>query len=204
MSCRHILYLILFSPLSTRLTLAFFLRSPGKQTTTPNTLLSDLQDLIQQQSENAVSTDNESQIKELMMDISKFRQGDQRLSLPGQWKLLFTTEKEINFFKTSWPFAKVSTIRQDIDPYQRCTVNNAICFEGGGEFAVTGTVVVAEDVTTEYDRVNFEFTKAVIRGWGKELQVPPVGSGWFETLYCDDEYRLSRDSRGDWSVFQRL
>ena len=204
MSCHHILYLILLGILATRSTLAFFLRSPGSKTTKPNSLLSDLKDLLQESKTNAQSIDNESQIKALMIDISKFRQGDQRLSLPGQWELLFTTEKEINFFKTSWPFAKVSTIRQDIDPFQLCVVNNAICFEGGGEFVVTGTVVVVEDVATEYDRVNFEFTKAVVRGWGQEVQVPPVGSGWFETLYCDDEYRLSRDSRGDWSVFQKL
>jgi hypothetical protein len=202
MSSRHLLYLILLGPWTTRLTLSFFLRSP--ESTKRNALLSDLNDLIQQSDNAPSAADKEGQIKALMMDISKFRQGDQRLALPAQWELLYTTEKEINFFKYNWPFAKVSTIRQDIDPYQRCTVNNVISFEGGGEFAVTGSVVVAEDESTEYDRVNFEFTKAVVRGWGRELSIPPVGAGWFETLYCDDEYRLSRDSRGDWSVFQKL
>jgi hypothetical protein len=172
----------------------FFLSTPRTKT---NPLLSDLEELIQN------SSRDEDQIKSLMIDISASRKGDQRLSLPGQWELLFTTEKEVNFFKTSWPFAKVSSITQGIDPYKSCTVDNVISFKGGGEFAVIGTVGPAES-DGEYDRVEFEFTSAVIRGWDRELVVPPVGAGWFDTMFCDDKYRLSRDNRGDWSVFRKL
>jgi hypothetical protein len=181
------------------LTLGFFLQKPQSKA---NPLLSDLEELIQN-SDNGPSSGSEDQIKSLMIEISELRKGDQRLALPGQWELIFTTEKEINFFKTSWPFAKVSSITQDIDPYKRCTVDNLICFEGGGEFAVTGTVGPAES-DGEYDRVEFEFASAAIRGWNRELVVPPVGAGWFDTMFCDKKYRLSRDNRGDWSVFRKI
>ena len=138
-----------------------------------------------------------------MVDIGQFRKGDQRLSLPGQWELVFTTEKEVNFFKTSFPFAKVNLITQGIDPYTNFSLDNSIRFESGGEFAVVGTVRPAEG-DGEYDRVEFQFTNAVIRGWDRELSVPSIGAGWFDTMFCDDKYRLSRDNRGDWSVFRRL
>ena len=138
-----------------------------------------------------------------MTQIGKSRKGDQRLALPGQWELIYTTEKEVNFFRTSWPFAKVGSITQDLDPYKTELINNSINFEGGGEFLVTGGVFLA-DGDSEYDRVNFKFEGAVAKGWGKELTLPPVGAGWFDTMFCDKEYRLSQDSRGDWSVFKKL
>jgi PAP_fibrillin len=184
-----------------RSTLAFFLQNIAKASKAVS-LISDLEGLIQK-SETIASPEIEGEIKSLMIGISESRLGDQRPSLPGRWKLIFTTEKEINFFKTSWPFAKVSSITQDIDPYGSCAVNNVISFEGGGEFAVTGSVAPAEGLG-EYDRIEFRFQEAVIRGWGRELKVPPVGSGWFETMFCDGKYRLSRDSRGDWSVFRKI
>lgn len=178
---------------------AFF--TPPPRIAKANPLLVDLEKLVQQ-SESGLSQELETRIKSLMTDISKSRKGDQRKSLPGQWQLIFTTEKEVNFFKTSWPFADVRGITQGIDPYTTCKLENLISFEGGGEFAVTGTVSPC-DSESEYDRVEFEFDNAVARGWGRELKLPPVGSGWFDTMFCDSQYRLSRDNRGDWSVFKK-
>ncbi len=197
---RKILFFFLLSPFAISSSLAFFFQSP--LAAKANRQFSDLEDLIKS-SENGLSSNQEDQVKDLMVAISKSRNGDQRMFLPGQWELIFTTEKEINFFKTSWPFANVDSITQNIDPYQSCTVNNLIRFEGGGEFAVTGSAVVAAS-DGEYDRVAFEFTTAVVRGWGQELRIPPVGTGWFDTMFCDGKYRLSRDSRGDWSIFRKL
>jgi len=145
----------------------------------------------------------EEKIREMMIEISQSRNGDQRQSLSGLWELVYTTEKEINFFKTSWPFAKVSVITQKLDLANAQTVNNNIQFEGGGKFAVTGDTNIV-DGDDEYDRVAFEFTDAKAFVWGKEVQLPPVGIGWFDTMYCDGDIRLSRDSRGDWSVFRRI
>ena len=36
-----------------------------------------------------------------------------------------------------------------------------------------------------------------------ELPLPPVGAGWFEVLYMDEELRLCKDSRGDLQVCTR-
>lgn len=165
-------------------------------------LLSDLDALIESTSSNPSDPTTQVEIKAIMMTISESRHGDQRKKLPGQWELIFTTEKEVNFFKTSWPFASVSDIVQDLDVYDTQSIDNSINFEGGGKFAVTGTAK-AIDGDSEYDRVGFEFTSAVITAWDRTFQIPPVGAGWFDTMYCDDCYRLSQDVRGDWSVFRR-
>jgi hypothetical protein len=167
-----------------------------------NPLLPDLANLIEE-SGNGVDTSTNEEVKSLMVQISESRVGDQRQMLPGQWELIYTTEKEVNVFKTSWPFAKVSIITQDLDLYGARIIDNSINFEGGGAFDVTGTVTPVE-CDSGYDRVAFEFTAAVVKGWGKSLTLPPVGAGWFDTMFCDKEYRLSQDSRGDWSVFKRL
>jgi hypothetical protein len=133
---------------------------------------------------------------------------------------VYTTEKEINFFKTSWPFAQVSSITQRLDLYEAPQqqsppmVENYIDFEGGGRFVVTGTVQRFDDnksngflddqERTYYDRVAFSFTTATAVVWGKSFSLPPIGTGWFDTMFCNDQYRLSRDSRGDYSVFRRI
>ena len=167
-----------------------------------NPLLPKLESLIEA-SESGLNKGYEDDIKQLMAEISKTRSGDQRKSLTGKWELIFTTEKEINFFKTSWPFAKVSAITQQLDLTNEQMVNNLIQFEGGGKFAVTGSAGMV-DGDGEYDRVAFEFQDAVVVAWGREIQLPPVGTGWFDTMFCDGKLRLSRDSRGDYSVFRRI
>ncbi|CAJ1966912.1 unnamed protein product [Cylindrotheca closterium] len=165
-------------------------------------LLSKLDALIESTSSNPNDPNTQEEIKAMMVNISESRQGDQRKKLPGQWELIFTTEKEVNFFKTSWPFASVSDIVQDLDLYNSQSIDNSINFETGGKFAVTGTAK-AIDGDSEFDRVGFEFKSAAITAWDKTFQIPPVGAGWFDTMYCDDCYRLSQDVRGDWSVFRR-
>jgi len=204
---RTILCCLIVLLLQPTLVFSFFLQNVLKAPTPPTrSLIADLEGLIEQvqdQREKTASMELEEEIKSLMTLISESRKGDQRMSLPGRWELIYTTEKEVNFFNTSWPFAKVSSITQDIDPYKRCALNNLISFEGGGEFSVTGRVVPAEG-SDVYDRVEFSFNEAFVRGWGREVKVPPVGAGWFDTIFCDGTYRLSRDSRGDWSVFRKL
>ncbi len=38
----------------------------------------------------------------------------------------------------------------------------------------------------------------------RNLWLPPFGRGWFDVLYMDELVRVTRDSRGDTSVFLRL
>lgn len=97
----------------------------------------------------------------------------------------------------------MSSITQTLDLYDAKNVDNFIDFDGGGQFAVAGSVN-AVDGEGGYDRVAFEFTAATALVWGRSISLPPAGAGWFDTMFCNDAYRLSRDSRGDWSVFRRL
>mmetsp|Transcript_9498 Transcript_9498/g.23311 ORF Transcript_9498/g.23311 Transcript_9498/m.23311 type:complete len:204 (+) Transcript_9498:165-776(+) len=190
--------LFILLPLSS----AFFLAKSFQSRPKCTPLTEELEGLIIA-SRAGLDVTYEEKIREMMIEISQSRNGDQRQSLSGLWELVYTTEKEINFFKTSWPFAKVSVITQKLDLANAQTVNNNIQFEGGGKFAVTGDTNIV-DGDDEYDRVAFEFTDAKAFVWGKKVQLPPVGIGWFDTMYCDGDIRLSRDSRGDWSVFRRI
>lgn len=200
------------------------IKSPAAAASAP--LLAKLEELIAASNDGVTDPATVDSVKDLMIRISETRPltEDQRRALSGgTWELIYTTEKEINFFKTSWPFAKVSSITQRIgDLYNNNNnnnnqqelpiVENFIDFEGGGQFAVTGTVKVddnnknpeAVEDEPEYDRVAFSLTIATAVVWGKSISLPPVGAGWFDTMFCNDQYRLSRDSRGDYSVFRRV
>jgi hypothetical protein len=188
----------------------FFAKKPSIPTlpkTTKNPLIPQLERLISE-SQNGVDTSTNSQVKALMTQISattRQQEVDQRTKLPGQWELIYTTEREVNFFKTSWPFAKVESITQVLDLYDTQQISNSIQFVGGGAFLVDGTVAAVDNGgESQYDRVAFTFTGATARLWNKDFSLPPVGSGWFDTMYVDDTYRLSQDLRGDWSVFRRM
>lgn len=114
--------------------------------------------------------------------------------LQKRWKLIYTTEKEINFFLD---FGIATEIYQTIDG---ATLQNAIPFENGGSFGVEGTLRVpdARGVRTE-----FEFAAATLNlgKWG-EYRLPPVGQGWFDTVYLDDSLRIDRNSRNDILICQ--
>ena len=199
----------------------FFFQNPASAfSNSKSKKLTKLQEELNQlieQSQNGVDASYKPQITELMVAIGAEARGttsrqdqDQRKQLPGSWELIYTTEQEVNFFKTSWPFATVSSITQTIDPYGSQTIQNSINFSGGGKFVVQGSVVPIETTNNEnenesiYDRVEFEFKTAEILAWDKSISIPPVGSGWFDTIYCDEQCRLSTDVRGDWSVFKRI
>jgi hypothetical protein len=52
--------------------------------------------------------------------------------------------------------------------------------------------------------VNFRFTSAGLKlGSGPTFPVPPFGKGWFDTVFLDDELRISKDVRGDTLVVKR-
>ena len=119
----------------------------------------------------------------------------------GNWELLWTTEKETLFFIQYGLFGSaVSGIVQSID-FKNGDLNNLIAFKNGGEFSVRGKINVDE---TEGKRVNFKFTSASIQVPPfPKLSIPPVGKGWFDNVYVNDKYRLSKDIRGDYLVSAR-
>lgn len=107
--------------------------------------------------------------------------------LQRKWLLEWTTEKEINFF-IDWNLS--GTIYQVINGE---VLENMIPFQKGGYFGVKGNLSTDGGV-----RTNFAFTEATLDlgRWGS-FQIPPVGSGWFDTVYLDDELRVDTNSRND-------
>ena len=52
-------------------------------------------------------------------------------------------------------------------------------------------------------RVNFRFEVCEASWRSVSVPLPPVGSGWFEVIYMDEELRLCKDVRGDLQVCRR-
>jgi len=63
---------------------------------------------------------------------------------------------------------------------------------------VTGELSVPENSDELGIRTNFKFTAASLDlgRWGK-YNLPPVGEGWFDTVYLDEELRIDTNSRND-------
>ena len=100
--------------------------------------------------------------------------------LKREWTLEWTSEKEINFFLDS---GISDEITQTLDGG---VLENYIPFVKGGGFGVTGNISVDEDreglVRTQF---KFENAKLDLGRWG-EYNFPPVGAGWFDTIYLDN------------------
>ena len=104
--------------------------------------------------------------------------------LKKKWIVEWTSEKEINFFLEKGISKEIiQTLDGDI-------LENYIPFVKGGGFGVTGKISLDEDASEEVKmltRTNFKFKNAKLDlgKWG-EYNFPPVGEGWFDTIYLDD------------------
>lgn len=76
-------------------------------------------------------------------------------------------------------------------------MENRIPFVKGGGFGVTGSIQPAADDNNAL-RTEFKFKNAKldIGKWGT-YNFPPVGEGWFDTVYLDEELRIDLNSRND-------
>lgn len=103
---------------------------------------------------------------------------------------VWTTEKEINvFLNNGW----ASEITQTI---QGTTLQNNIPFvRNRGFFAVGGSLATPDPRGI---RTEFIFETATLQlGPVGPLTLPPVGQGWFDTVYLDDNLRIDSNSRSD-------
>lgn len=109
--------------------------------------------------------------------------------LQKEWILTWTTEKEINFFLD---FDIASEVSQTIDGSE---LGNLIAFKRGGGLSVSGTLNVPEisSIRTEF---KFDTATLDLAKWGT-YEFPPVGEGWFDTIYLDDDLRVDTNSRDD-------
>lgn len=129
-------------------------------------------------------------IEEIIADLQQVSPVPESATSPllqRKWLLEWTTEKEINIF-IDWNISNLVT--QTIDGP---VLENCIDFSRGGFLGVTGSLSTDGGV-----RTNFEFTEATLDlgGWGS-FKLPPVGKGWFDTVYLDDNLRVDTNSRDD-------
>lgn len=137
--------------------------------------------------------DSASEITLLLPELRKVNPTPASSSSPmlfKKWQLLWTTEKEINFFN-DFKLSKPNSISQTLT---KDKIINTIPFSSGGSFEVVGTIEVNKDL----NRVEFEFETANLNlnRWG-QFSFPPIGAGWFEILYLDSDLRVDINSRND-------
>eukprot|EP01039_Chlorochromonas_danica_P002409 gene2409-2642_t len=134
----------------------------------------------------------EKQQQRLPFDVSK---------IDGNWRLLWTTEKETLFFMRYGFFGSPCVeVSQKISVSQG-RIDNIIDFSHNKQLAVEGLWEIDQDVER---RVNFQFTKARLSFGSLRLPLPPVGQGWFDNVYVDDKVRIVKDIRGDYLITSRL
>eukprot|EP00977_Amphora_coffeiformis_P015641 scaffold4600_cov169-Amphora_coffeaeformis.AAC.3 len=110
--------------------------------------------------------------------------------LQKDWILTWTTEKEINFFLD---FGIASEVSQTINGSE---LGNLIAFKRGGCLSVSGTLSASKDDSAVRTEFKFDTATLDLAKWGK-YQFPPVGQGWFDTIYLDDGLRVDTNSRDD-------
>lgn len=120
--------------------------------------------------------------------------------LEKTWSLIWTTEKEINFFiEQGWS----TNITQQILNDDTTLINTIPFVNDNGSFGVRGRIFRQEE--DPFIRTQFVFETAILRWkWLPDIQFPPVGQGWFDTVYLDDDFRVDRNSRNDILVCRSL
>ena len=156
------------------------------------------------------SSDDVARVRRLMMEMATVNPTADPASSPllcGRWDIAWTTESELLALTGSGFFGLPCT-----DSYQGISrertsdeaaaweykLDNNIDFDGG--FLRVGSTCAPEQ---RGGRVNFKFESCKAKWKAVEVPLPPVGAGWFEVLYLDEELRLARDSRGDLQVCRR-
>ena len=158
----------------------------------------------------STTEETREEISELMDRLAALNPTEDTASSPllvGTWDIVWTTESEL-LYLTENGFAWLpctgayQTIERERDAEGgggwRYSLGNAIDFDGG---------YLRVDSTCEPEpsggRVNFKFEGCEAKWKALTLPLPPVGSGWFECIYVDEDVRLARDLRGDLQVCRR-
>lgn len=132
--------------------------------------------------------------------------------LQQPWQLVWTTEKEINFFlDRGWSTNVTQCITNNNhdnkewnendnnnDSDSTGTLVNAIPFVNNrGSLEVVGRLFrnINEDPVVR-TRFVFETATVTLGNW-ISIPLPPVGQGWFDTVYLDDTFRVDMNSRND-------
>jgi len=147
-------------------------------------------------------SNNRAEIEVLIQELKEIRPIDGTAMSPllqKEWLLVWTTEKEINLF-IDWNIS--GDITQTI---QNNVLTNDIQFQKGGSLSVIGSLSEVTNTDSDDDnnsnsliRTNFEFESATLdlAKWGS-YNFPPLGKGWFDTVFLDEELRVDLNSRDD-------
>ena len=115
----------------------------------------------------------------------------------GNWKLLWTTESELLFAVEKGLFAAGPCVgvEQTID-VANGRLENVVLFDNDSRLFV-GSSIEPDAADASGVRFNFAFSSCSLRWRGYDIPLPPVGRGWGDLLYLDDDLRVQRDVRGD-------
>jgi len=120
----------------------------------------------------------------------------------GEWECLWSSETEINFLVSSGLFGDKWTRTYQVIDVPGNRLENFILFENDGGLTVGSTIIPDPQLGSKFD-INFCDASLAWKGRFR-LSLPPVGSGWGELLYLDDDIRLQRDIRGDMILAARV
>jgi len=143
------------------------------------------------------------EIEAIIESLVEIRPLDATASSPlfqRMWLLQWTTEKEINFFYDVGLAADVitQTIYYENENVMENVgvLSNDIPLPGNSNFGVIGALTVPD---IKGVRTDFEFSSAKLDLWDGKFSwtLPPIGKGWFDTVYLDDELRVDLNSRDD-------
>jgi len=150
-----------------------------------------------------LGAEEQARFDEIVAELRELSPAERPASDPrltGDWECQWTSEKEINFAVEKGLFGEPwrRTV-QSID-VAAGTLENRIEFEDG-LLRVCSTFAPDGD---NGRRFNFAFESCDVRWRSVSLPLPPVGKGWGELVYLDDDFRIQRDVRGDLLVATRL
>lgn len=147
-------------------------------------------------------TDEIDQAIDSLAELSPITSRDELIKqLDRTWYLVWTTEKEINLFlDKGWS----NSITQQISSSNSTIVNTIPFVNDNGYFGVKGRIFQTSD--DPMIRTQFVFETATLQlnrfAWLPTLTFPPVGKGWFDTVYLDSNFRVDRNSRNDILICQ--
>jgi len=120
----------------------------------------------------------------------------------GEWECIWSSEKEINFLVGSGLFGDDWKRTYQVIDIPKGRLENYILFDNDGDLSVGSTI---EPDPEQGSRFNIQFKEASLSWKGLvTINLPPIGRGWGELLYLDEDIRLQRDIRGDLILAQRV
>merc|ERR1711971_941216 len=119
----------------------------------------------------------------------------------GEWECIWTSEKEINFLVASGLFGETWKRTYQKKDIPNNKLENVLDFDNDAALSVGSYIQPQID---RGNRFNIKFDEAILRWKGFRLNLPPVGKGWGELLYLDEDIRLQKDIRGDLIFAKRV